>query len=124
MPSLLPRLLVDATTAPKVAGGDKVVPTTEVGVADGAIVPSTSSSPLAKIQVLELLMGGEQKEKRKEKKKSVTIKVQCKAHPSKSDDGDEDLEENFFCNQDIIRDLVDKFALPEVVDKITNFDYE
>ena len=69
-------------------------------------------------------MGGEKREKRKEKKKSINIKVQCKVYPSKFDNDNEDSKENFFCNQDIIRDLVDKFAQPEVVDKIADFDYE
>ena len=58
------------------------------------------------------------------KKKSATMKVLRKARPSKPHEGNEDLEENFFYNQDLIRDLVDKFALPQVVDRIADFDYE
>ena len=36
---------IDATTAFEVASGDEVVPAVEAGTTDGAMAPSTSSSP-------------------------------------------------------------------------------
>ncbi|EHA8586386.1 putative ensconsin-like [Cocos nucifera] len=79
----------NATTALKVADGIKVVPTVEVDATGGAVVPPTSSSPPTKVQVSELPIEGEKREKREK--------------------------------EDII---IDKYALPEVVDKIADFDYE
>ncbi|KAG1362629.1 putative ensconsin-like [Cocos nucifera] len=105
----------NATATPKVADGVEVIPTAEVGTTDGAIVPPTSTSPPAEVQVLELPIGGEKREKKKEKKKLAIVKIRCKAQPIESNDGNEDLKENFFYNRNIIRDLVDKFALPEVL---------
>ncbi|EHA8588687.1 hypothetical protein COCNU_scaffold006315G000010 [Cocos nucifera] len=73
---------VNATAAPKVAGGIEVVPTVMVGTANGTAMPSTTLSPPTKVQVSKVPMGGEKREKRKEKKKSVTIKAWCKARPN------------------------------------------
>ncbi|EHA8586917.1 putative ensconsin-like [Cocos nucifera] len=114
----------NATATPVVADGIEVALAAEVGSIDGATVPPTSSSLPTEVQVLELPARGGKREKKKEKKKSITIKVWCKAHPNESNDDNEDLEENLFYNQNIIEDLVDKFALFEVVVKIANFDYE
>ncbi|EHA8587630.1 hypothetical protein COCNU_scaffold002859G000020 [Cocos nucifera] len=116
--------LTSAIAAPKVGEGAEVVPTIKVGAIDGALVPPTSSSPPIEDQVLELPVGGQKREKKKEKKKSATVKVWCKAHPNEFNDDDEDLGENLFYNWHIIRDLVNKFALPEVVDRIADLDYE
>ncbi|KAG1347995.1 hypothetical protein COCNU_06G018240 [Cocos nucifera] len=54
---------VNVTIAPKVVDGIEVVLTVEVGVTDGAAVPPTSSSPSTEVQVLELPVGGEKREK-------------------------------------------------------------
>ncbi|EHA8586347.1 hypothetical protein COCNU_scaffold000192G000050 [Cocos nucifera] len=63
------------------------------------------------------------KEKKKGKKRSAIMKVAHKAHPgepSKSDNND--LGADPFGNPNIIRDLTDKFAMPEVVDHMADID--
>ncbi|EHA8588819.1 hypothetical protein COCNU_scaffold006756G000010 [Cocos nucifera] len=53
------------------------------------------------------------------KKKLAVVKVQCKTHPSRPNDNN-DLEEGPFGTPNTIRELVDKFALPEVVDQMAD----
>ncbi|EHA8588404.1 hypothetical protein COCNU_scaffold005031G000050 [Cocos nucifera] len=89
---------INAIAAPKVANGIKVAPTVEVGATDGVAVPPTSSSPPTEVQVLELSARGEKREKKKKKRMSIIVKVRHKAHPSESNDDNEDLEENLFYN--------------------------
>ncbi|EHA8589978.1 hypothetical protein COCNU_scaffold013915G000010 [Cocos nucifera] len=84
----------------------EVPPIIEIDVAGGLVPPAFVSSPIEDRPIKR--EGGEEKKK---KKKLAIMKVQRKAHPSRSSDND-DLEEGPFSIPNNIRELVDKFALP------------
>ncbi|EHA8588022.1 hypothetical protein COCNU_scaffold003910G000010 [Cocos nucifera] len=59
----------------------------------------------------------------KKKKKAAIMKVACKAHPNgASNNSGDDLGVDPFGNLDIIRELTDKFILPEEVDRLVDLD--
>ncbi|KAG1338707.1 hypothetical protein COCNU_04G010130 [Cocos nucifera] len=102
--------------------GTEVVPTVEVGTVDGGSMPPTFSSPPAKDQTPQTPTERE-KEGEKKKKKKIVVKLFHKACPSESNDDSDNLGEDPFSNPKIVRNLTDKFAMSEVVDRMADLDY-
>ena len=109
---------VDAAATSKVTTGAEVVSTIGASIVVGAPEPSMPPSSSTKIPPID----GEKRKENRKMKMSTTVKVRHKAHLSKPSGHSDDLEENPFNNQDLVRDLVDKFALLEVVDWIASLD--
>ncbi|KAG1363591.1 putative ensconsin-like [Cocos nucifera] len=97
--------------------------TTKVAAAPEVIAPLTSSSPLIKVQTSEPSIEKE-KGAEKEKAKMASKNVKRKTRPNESNASNEDLGENPFHNREIVKDLINKCTLVEVVDKIIDADYE
>ncbi|KAG1362716.1 putative ensconsin-like [Cocos nucifera] len=94
----------------------------EAIAATEATVPLVSSSPPTEVQIPE--PPTKQEKGVDKKKKSIARKVRCKVSSSRSNGDDEDLGENPFKNHEIVNSLIDGCNLPEVVDRITNVDFE
>ncbi|EHA8589910.1 hypothetical protein COCNU_scaffold013378G000010 [Cocos nucifera] len=110
-----------AAIASEVAKGAEVIPATEVGTIERGSMPPTFSSPPTKDQDPQPLAkrekGGEKK------KKKVVMKMYCKVRPGESNDNSDNMEEDPFSNPKIVRDLIDKFTMLEVVDRMADLDH-
>ncbi|KAG1338754.1 putative ensconsin-like [Cocos nucifera] len=83
-------------------------------------MPPTPLGPFSQDQASELPVEGEMEEGKK-KKKAIT-KILRKAYPSKSSDNHDELGEDPFDNLGTIQNLIDKFSISEVVDRMANLD--
>ncbi|EHA8586561.1 hypothetical protein COCNU_scaffold000525G000090 [Cocos nucifera] len=100
----------------------KVIPTINVNAAKGGSFPLESSSPPTRDQALKTPIETEEGKKRKKKRLAV-MKIACKARPSEPSNSDGDGPRNDpFDNPNVIWDLIDKFTLPEVVDRMADLD--
>ncbi|KAG1334184.1 hypothetical protein COCNU_03G003030 [Cocos nucifera] len=106
---------VDAAATTKVAAA------TRVGAIIEGSMPPSSMSPPTEDPALRPLAGREEGEKKKEKK--IIVKVHCKAHLDGSNDDNNNSREDPFDNPKLIRDLTNRFAMPEVVDQIADLDH-
>ncbi|KAG1360622.1 hypothetical protein COCNU_09G000850 [Cocos nucifera] len=111
-----------AATTIKVVNIVEVIPTAKVSIAVEDSVPLTSASSLIEDPAPYSPIGREEGEKKK-KGKRVIMKVHQKACPSGSNGSDDSPREDPFSDLDLVRDLIDKFVLPEVVDQMANLDY-
>ncbi|EHA8587028.1 hypothetical protein COCNU_scaffold001324G000050 [Cocos nucifera] len=107
-------------TTSEIIEGIKVVPIPEVSTIDGGSVASSSPSPLVEDQAPQPPIikdkGGEKKGKK------VIIKMFCKACPGESSDDSKASGEDPFNDPDLVQDLTDRFALPEVLDQMADLD--
>ncbi|EHA8587141.1 hypothetical protein COCNU_scaffold001466G000050 [Cocos nucifera] len=111
---------IAADVTPEVRPRAEVALATSIDVAEGGSLPlepiclptwDHASDPSA------------YKEKKKGKGRLTVGKVARKARPGEpSNSGSDDLGVDPFDNPDIIRDLTDKFAMPEVVDHMADLD--
>ncbi|EHA8586799.1 hypothetical protein COCNU_scaffold000960G000040 [Cocos nucifera] len=110
------------TTSTEVTSNVKAPPLIEISAVSANSLPPTSSCLHAGGQALEPPIKREKRDDKKKKKKSVVVKIVRKAHPGEPSDGNDDLGEDPFKNSKKIQDLTDKFAIPEVVDRMTDLD--
>ncbi|KAG1358576.1 hypothetical protein COCNU_08G000220 [Cocos nucifera] len=107
--------------ASKVIVGIETTLTAEVNTAGVGSMPSIPSSPTNGDRTLEL-PAKEETSKGRKKKKAVA-KTSRKARLSGPDGNDDDERgEDHFDNPEIIQDLIDRFAMPEVVDQMADLD--
>ncbi|EHA8586825.1 hypothetical protein COCNU_scaffold001015G000010 [Cocos nucifera] len=99
----------------------KIAPTTEVDTTSTGPMPSMPSGPSSEDRALKLPIKKGTGEKRK--KKAIT-KMSYKARLGGPDGNDNERGEDTFDNPKIIWDLVDRFAMPEVVDQMANLDLQ
>ncbi|KAG1363583.1 putative ensconsin-like [Cocos nucifera] len=98
----------------------KVAATAWVGaIIEGSMPPSSTSPPVED----PALWPPTGREEGKKKEKKIIMKVHHKACFDESNDDGDNLREDPFSNLELIRDLIDKFAMPEVVDHMADLDY-
>lgn len=105
--------------APEVRPGDEAVPTARVIVAEGESPPPEPASLPSGDRASDL-SADKEKERRKGKAAVVKARKERPDEPSRSDNEDQGADP--FGNPDIIRDLIDRFALPEEVDRLVDLD--
>ncbi|EHA8590948.1 putative ensconsin-like [Cocos nucifera] len=114
---------IETTVAVEVASSVKVPPTVKapptVKVAGSSMLPS----PSTEAQISEDPSQGEKGAEKKRAKEAVR-KSRCKVCRDGPNSFDEELGENPFHNHKIIRDLVDGFTIPKVVDPIVDMDVD
>ncbi|EHA8588103.1 hypothetical protein COCNU_scaffold004112G000080 [Cocos nucifera] len=104
----------------EVIASTKAALTIKVGTTGMSSVPPMPSGPSSGDQTLELPIKGEIGEGR-EKKKAIA-KASRKAHLSRPDGDSDERGEDPFDNLEIVRDLTNRFAMPEVVDQMADLD--
>ncbi|EHA8586313.1 hypothetical protein COCNU_scaffold000172G000020 [Cocos nucifera] len=97
----------------------KIASTTKVDIASVGLVPSMPSGPSSGDRVLELPI---KKEIGEGRKKKAIVKMSYKAHLDGPDGNDNERGEDPFNNPKIVRNLVDRFAIPKVVDQMADLD--
>ncbi|EHA8586322.1 hypothetical protein COCNU_scaffold000185G000010 [Cocos nucifera] len=110
-----------ANVTPEVHPGNEVVPTTYVDIVEGESLPSEPANLPTKDCAPDPSID---KAKKRRKGKAAIAKKAHKAHhdePSWSSGNDQWMDP--FDNSNIIRNLIDKFALPEEVDRLANLDH-
>ncbi|EHA8588565.1 hypothetical protein COCNU_scaffold005805G000020 [Cocos nucifera] len=110
-----------SVTSTKVALDVEAPPATEVSVVSVDSLPPASSSLHARGQASEPPIEREKGDDKK-KKKSAIVKIVHKAHQAEPNDGGDNLGEDPFENPKIIQDLTDKYAMLEMVDRMSNLD--
>ncbi|EHA8586979.1 hypothetical protein COCNU_scaffold001232G000010 [Cocos nucifera] len=105
-----------STVAPsEVIVETEIAPTIEVDTASMSSMPSMPSGPSNGDRVSELSI-----KKRIGRKKKVVMKTSFKARLGGPDGDDNKQEEDPFDNPEIIQNLADRFAMPEVVDQMAD----
>ena len=109
------------TAASKIGASVKIPLTADVNIVGVGFLSPMPSGPSSGDQTSELLAEGEMEEGKK-KKKAIT-KMPRKARVSELHDDSDERGEDPFDNPEIIQDLTDKFAMPEVVDHLADLDW-
>ncbi|KAG1342111.1 hypothetical protein COCNU_05G003400 [Cocos nucifera] len=113
------RVLASTIAAFEVIVDIEIAPTIEVDTASVGLVPSMPSGPSSGDRILELPIKKGTGEKRKRK---AIVKTSYKARLGEPDGDDKERGEDPFDNLEIVWDLADRFAMPEVVDQMADMD--
>ncbi|KAG1348007.1 hypothetical protein COCNU_06G018360 [Cocos nucifera] len=112
-------VLASIAATSEIIVGTETILTTKIGIAGVGPVPSMPSGPSDEDQVLELLI---KKGTGEGRKKKAIAKTSCKACLGGLDGDDNERGEDSFDNPEVIQDLIDRFAKPEVVDQMADLD--